>query len=105
MRETARPERSGSITPKSNLQPHPARNKLTKTNYSAENPAKLNKKRGIHLRNADPREQNPVSASGSDGRMRWIASRGGVEFDAIGKPVLMRGASLRASGPRKRRTI
>ena len=29
-----------------------------------------------------------------DGRMRWIASRGGVEFDATGKPVLMRGASL-----------
>jgi PAS domain S-box-containing protein len=29
-----------------------------------------------------------------DGRMRWIASRGRVEFDAAGKPVLMRGASL-----------
>ena len=29
-----------------------------------------------------------------DGRMRWIASRGGVEFDAAGKPVIMRGASL-----------
>src|SRR5271165_6472778 len=29
-----------------------------------------------------------------DGRMRWIASRGGVEFDATGKPVLMRGVSL-----------
>ena len=29
-----------------------------------------------------------------DGRMRWIASRGGVEFDANGKPVLMRGAAL-----------
>ena len=28
------------------------------------------------------------------GRMYWIASRGGVEFDATGKPVLMRGASL-----------
>src|SRR5271166_346886 len=28
------------------------------------------------------------------GRMCWIASRGGVEFDATGKPVLMRGASL-----------
>ena len=26
--------------------------------------------------------------------MRWIASRGRVEFDAAGKPVLMRGASL-----------
>jgi PAS domain S-box-containing protein len=30
----------------------------------------------------------------SDGRMRWIASRGDVEFDAAGKPILMRGASL-----------
>jgi PAS domain S-box-containing protein len=29
-----------------------------------------------------------------DGRMRWIASRGDVEFDAAGKPILMRGASL-----------
>ena len=29
-----------------------------------------------------------------DGRMRWIASRGGVEFDATGKPVVVRGASL-----------
>jgi PAS domain S-box-containing protein len=29
-----------------------------------------------------------------DGRMRWIASRGGVEFDANGKPALMRGAAL-----------
>src|ERR1700758_273183 len=29
-----------------------------------------------------------------DGRMRWIASRGRVEFDAAGKPVLARGASL-----------
>jgi two-component system, LuxR family, sensor kinase FixL len=29
-----------------------------------------------------------------DGRIRWIASRGRVEFDAAGKPVLMRGASL-----------
>ena len=29
-----------------------------------------------------------------DGRVRWIASRGRVEFDAGGKPVLMRGASL-----------
>jgi PAS domain S-box-containing protein len=29
-----------------------------------------------------------------DGRMRWIASRGGVEFDANGEPVLMRGACL-----------
>jgi PAS domain S-box-containing protein len=29
-----------------------------------------------------------------EGRMRWIASRGGVEFDANGKPVLMRGAAL-----------
>jgi PAS domain S-box-containing protein len=29
-----------------------------------------------------------------DGRMRWIASRGRVEFDAAGKPVLMRGAAL-----------
>ncbi|HEY5705120.1 MAG TPA: PAS domain-containing protein [Terrimicrobiaceae bacterium] len=28
-----------------------------------------------------------------DGQMRWIASRGCVEFDAAGKPVLMRGAS------------
>jgi PAS domain S-box-containing protein len=29
-----------------------------------------------------------------DGRVRWIASRGRVEFDAAGKPVLARGASL-----------
>jgi two-component system, LuxR family, sensor kinase FixL len=29
-----------------------------------------------------------------DGRMRWIASRGRVEFDPAGKPVLARGASL-----------
>jgi PAS domain S-box-containing protein len=29
-----------------------------------------------------------------DNRIRWIASRGGVEFDANGKPVLMRGACL-----------
>jgi PAS domain S-box-containing protein len=29
-----------------------------------------------------------------DGRIRWIASRGIVEFDATGKPVLVRGASL-----------
>jgi two-component system sensor kinase FixL len=29
-----------------------------------------------------------------DGRMRWIASRGRVDFDANGKPVLVRGASL-----------
>ena len=29
-----------------------------------------------------------------DGRIRWIASRGRVEFDAAGKPVFMRGASL-----------
>jgi PAS domain S-box-containing protein len=29
-----------------------------------------------------------------DGRIRWIASRGRVEFDAAGKPVLVRGASL-----------
>jgi two-component system sensor kinase FixL len=29
-----------------------------------------------------------------DDRMRWIASRGRVEFDADGKPVLARGASL-----------
>ena len=29
-----------------------------------------------------------------DGQVRWIASRGGVEFDASGKPVLMRGASI-----------
>jgi PAS domain S-box-containing protein len=29
-----------------------------------------------------------------NGRMRWIASRGRVEFDASGKPVLIRGASL-----------
>ena len=29
-----------------------------------------------------------------DGRVRWIASRGRVEFNAAGKPVLMRGASL-----------
>jgi two-component system sensor kinase FixL len=29
-----------------------------------------------------------------DGRIRWIASRGRVEFDAAGKPVLARGASL-----------
>jgi PAS domain S-box-containing protein len=29
-----------------------------------------------------------------DGRTRWIASRGNVEFDANSKPVLMRGASL-----------
>jgi PAS domain S-box-containing protein len=28
-----------------------------------------------------------------DGRMRWIASQGCVEFDAKGQPVLMRGAS------------
>jgi signal transduction histidine kinase len=30
----------------------------------------------------------------TDGRMRWITSRGSAEFDATGKPVLMRGASL-----------
>jgi PAS domain S-box-containing protein len=29
-----------------------------------------------------------------DGRIRWIASRGRVEFDAAGKPLFMRGASL-----------
>ena len=29
----------------------------------------------------------------AEGRIRWIASRGGVEFDATGKPVLMRGAT------------
>jgi two-component system, LuxR family, sensor kinase FixL len=29
-----------------------------------------------------------------EGRIRWIASRGRVEFDGDGKPVLMRGASL-----------
>jgi PAS domain S-box-containing protein len=29
-----------------------------------------------------------------DGRMRWIASRGSVEFDAIGKPVRIRGVSI-----------
>jgi PAS domain S-box-containing protein len=29
-----------------------------------------------------------------EGRMRWIAERGRVEFDAAGKPVLARGASL-----------
>ena len=29
-----------------------------------------------------------------DGQVRWIASRGGVEFDANGKAVLMRGASI-----------
>jgi two-component system sensor kinase FixL len=29
-----------------------------------------------------------------DGRIRWIASRGRVEFNGAGKPVLMRGASL-----------
>jgi len=29
-----------------------------------------------------------------DSPMRWIASRGSVEFDATGKPVLIRGASL-----------
>src|SRR5208282_4136910 len=29
-----------------------------------------------------------------DGRMRWIASRGRIECDAAGKPVLARGASL-----------
>ena len=29
-----------------------------------------------------------------DGQMRWIASRGSVEFDATGKPVLMRGVVL-----------
>ena len=29
-----------------------------------------------------------------DGRIRWIASRGRVEFDAAGKPVFMRGACL-----------
>jgi PAS domain S-box-containing protein len=29
-----------------------------------------------------------------NGRTRWIASRGSVEFDANNKPVLMRGASL-----------
>ena len=30
----------------------------------------------------------------ADGQTRWIASRGRVEFDRAGKPVLMRGASL-----------
>ena len=29
-----------------------------------------------------------------NGRIRWIASRGTVEFNATGKPVLMRGAAL-----------
>ena len=29
-----------------------------------------------------------------DGQVRWIASRGRVEFDAAGKPVFMRGAAL-----------
>jgi PAS domain S-box-containing protein len=29
-----------------------------------------------------------------DGRMRWIASRGRVEFNGAGKPVLVRGVSL-----------
>jgi two-component system sensor kinase FixL len=29
-----------------------------------------------------------------DGGIRWIASRGGVEFDASSKPILMRGASI-----------
>ena len=29
-----------------------------------------------------------------DGQIRWIASRGRVEFDSAGKPVFMRGASL-----------
>jgi PAS domain S-box-containing protein len=29
-----------------------------------------------------------------DGRVRWITSRGRVEFDATGKPVLVRGVSL-----------
>jgi two-component system sensor kinase FixL len=29
-----------------------------------------------------------------DGQVRWIASRGGVEFDDNGKPVLLRGASI-----------
>jgi PAS domain S-box-containing protein len=29
-----------------------------------------------------------------DGRMRWVTSRGRVEFDAGGEPVFMRGASL-----------
>jgi PAS domain S-box-containing protein len=29
-----------------------------------------------------------------DGRMRWIASRGSVEFDSTGKPILIRGAAL-----------
>ena len=29
-----------------------------------------------------------------DGRIRWIASRGHVEFDAAGKPALSRGASI-----------
>ena len=29
-----------------------------------------------------------------EGRIRWIASRGRVQFDGAGKPVLMRGASL-----------
>jgi signal transduction histidine kinase len=35
-----------------------------------------------------------------DGQMRWIASRGRVEFDALGKAVLMRGAAL-DNTPRK----
>jgi hypothetical protein len=39
----------------------PGRHKLTNANYFAENLAKLNKKRRIHLRNADPGEQNPVA--------------------------------------------
>jgi two-component system, LuxR family, sensor kinase FixL len=30
----------------------------------------------------------------SNGETRWIASRGRVEFDSVGKPVLLRGASL-----------
>ena len=35
-----------------------------------------------------------------DSQTRWIASRGRVEFDALGKPVLMRGAAL-DNTPRK----
>jgi hypothetical protein len=41
------------------------------------------------------RLRDGISGGAGDDRMRWIASRGGVKFDANGKPVLMRGRFTR----------